>query len=96
MKRKFSLVAVTLLLTLAAFVAVTKASPPSGVTPTILARGTYNAFKVKSARHSPVKFKAEAKSQIDIVVRRHDYAVGRSRDGIATPAPSSSRSRWAS
>jgi hypothetical protein len=44
MKRRFSLVAVMLLLALAAFVAVTKASPPSGVTPTILARGTFDAF----------------------------------------------------
>ena len=87
MKQKFSLVAVTLLLTLAAFVAVTKASPPSGVTPTILARGTYNAFKVKSARHSPVKFKAEAKSQIDIVVRRHDYAVGSITGWHSHPGP---------
>ena len=88
MKRKFSLVAVILLLlALAAFVAVTKASPPSGVTPTILARGTYNAFKVKSARHSPVKFKAKAKSQIDIVVRRHDYAVGSITGWHSHPGP---------
>jgi hypothetical protein len=76
MKRKLSVVAVILLLALAALVGVTKASPPSGVTPTILARGTYDAFKVKSPHDSPVDFKAEAKSPVDFVVRRHDYAVG--------------------
>ena len=73
MKRTITLAAVLLLLALAAFAAVTKASPASGVTPTVLARGTFEPFKVKSAPHSPVDFKAKANSPIDIVVRRHDY-----------------------
>src|SRR5258708_36960971 len=47
MKRKLSLLAAMTLLALAVSVGVTMASPPSGVTPTILARGTYDAFKVK-------------------------------------------------
>jgi hypothetical protein len=47
---------------------------PSGVTPTVLARGTYDAFKVKSSPSPPVDFKAKAKSPIDMVVRKHDYA----------------------
>ena len=48
------------------------------------ARGSYGAFTVKSAPHSPVNFKAKARSPIDLVVRRHDYVVG-ARDGIAQP-----------
>jgi quercetin dioxygenase-like cupin family protein len=87
MKRKFSLVAMMLLLALAAFVAVTKASPPSGVTPTVLARGTFDAFKVKSAPGSPVDFKAKAKSPVDFVVRRHDYAVGSTTGWHSHPGP---------
>ena len=76
MKRRVLIVAAIPLLALAAFVAVTMASPPSGVTPTLLARGTYDAFKVKSPPDSPVDYKAEAKSPVDFVVRRHDYAIG--------------------
>ena len=34
------------------FVAVTMASPPSGVTPTVLARGTYDAFSVSPDPHA--------------------------------------------
>jgi hypothetical protein len=87
MKRKVSLLAALALLALAGFVAVTNASPPSGVTPTVLARGTYDAFKVKSSPQSPVDFKAKAKSPIDIVVRRHDYAVGASTGWHTHPGP---------
>jgi hypothetical protein len=61
------------LLALAAFVASAQAEPASGVTPTVLARGTYDAFKVRSHKKGPIDFKAEAKAPIDIVVRRHDY-----------------------
>jgi quercetin dioxygenase-like cupin family protein len=74
MRRRISLLAALALLGLAAFVAVTKAEPPSGVTPTVLARGTYDAFKVRSDQQGPIDFKAEAKSPIDIIVRQHDYA----------------------
>jgi len=61
---------------------ITWASPADGVTPTLLARGTYEPFKVRSAEVSPdllpldLDFKAEAKDPVDIVVRRHDYAPG--------------------
>ncbi len=58
---------------LAAFVVTTNAEPASGVTPTVLARGTFDAFKVKSDRQGPLAFKAEAKAPIDVVVRQHDY-----------------------
>jgi hypothetical protein len=87
MKRKLSLLAAMTLLTLAVSVAVTMASPPSGVTPTVLARGTYDAFKVKSSPNSPVDFKAKAKSAIDLVVRRHDYAVGSTTGWHTHPGP---------
>ena len=87
MKRKVFLVTATAALALVAFVAVTLASPPSGVTPTLLARGTYDSFKVKSAPGSPVEFKAKAKSPIDIVVRKHDYAVGGYTGWHSHPGP---------
>jgi len=64
------------LVSLGAFVAVTMASPPSGVTPTLLARGTYDAFHAKSDPKGPVRFKARAKAQLDFVVRKHDYNPG--------------------
>jgi hypothetical protein len=87
MKRKLSLLAAMTLLALAVSVAVTMASPPSGVTPTVLARGTYDALKVKSSPSSPVDFKAKAKSPIDLVVRRHDYAVGSTTGWHTHPGP---------
>lgn len=87
MKRRISLLAAFALLALAAFVAVTAASPPSGVTPTVLARGTYDASKVKSSPHSPVDFKAKAKSPIDVVVRQHNYAVGSTTGWHTHPGP---------
>jgi hypothetical protein len=73
------------LLTLA--VNVTFASPPSGVTPTLLARGAFDSFKVMSYPDGAGLFKAEAKQPIDIVVRRHDYAVGSSTGWHAHPYP---------
>lgn len=87
MKRRVSLLAALALLALAAFVAVTKASAPSGVTPTVLARGTFEAFKVSSSPQSSVDFKAKAKSPIDVVVRRHDYAVGSYTGWHSHPGP---------
>lgn len=87
MKWKLPLVAVLSLLVLTAFVAVTKASPPSGVVPTVLARGTFDAFKVKSDPHSPVDFDAKAKSPIDLVVRKHEYAVGSTTGWHSHPGP---------
>jgi hypothetical protein len=87
MRRRISLLAALALLGLAAFVAVTKAEPPSGVTPTVLARGTYDAFKVRSDQQGPIDLKAEAKSPIDIIVRQHDYAVGSTTGWHSHPGP---------
>lgn len=65
----------------------TTASPASGVTPTLLARGTYDEFKAMSYPDGSGLFKAEAKSPIDVVVRRHEYAVGGSTGWHAHPYP---------
>ena len=54
-------------------VTTTLASPASGVAPLVLARGTYDAFKVTSYPPGAGMFKAEAKDDIDVVVRKHDY-----------------------
>lgn len=76
--------AVTLVATIAT---MTIASSPSGVTPTLLARGSYDSFKVMSHPEANGLFKAEAKGPIDVVVRRHDYAVGGSTGWHAHPYP---------
>ena len=75
------------LLVLAALAAVALASPASGVTPTLLARGTYDAFKVKSDPNGPIEFEAEATASIDIVVRRHDYLAGSTTGWHSHPGP---------
>jgi hypothetical protein len=63
------------------------AQAASGVTPTVLARGTYKPFKVKTDNDSPIDFDARAKSHVDIVVRQHDYAVGGSTGWHSHPGP---------
>lgn len=52
---------------------VTWGSPVLGVTPTVLVRGSYEAFKVKSEEQA-LGFQAKSRSPVDIVVRQHDYA----------------------
>lgn len=79
------------LVTFAALVGVTAASPPSGVTPTLLARGAYEDFKVRSIPDSPVDFQVKAKSPVDVVVRKHDYLIGSHTGWHSHPGPVSSR-----
>lgn len=89
-KRRVSVpvaIAAVVLFALSAFVAITNASPPSGVTPTVLARGTYDAFKVRSDHRGPIDFKAKTKTPIDIVVRRHDYLPHSSTGWHGHPGP---------
>jgi len=57
-------------------VTITSASPPSNVTPTLLTRNTYPAFKVMSYPAGKGMFKAEAKGPVDMLVRQHDYLPG--------------------
>lgn len=61
------------------------AEPASDVTPTLLARGMYEPFKVET--ELPVDFEAKAKSHVDIVVRRHDYLPGGSTGWHSHPGP---------
>jgi hypothetical protein len=75
------------LVTFAALVSVTAASPPSGVTPSLIARGQYEDFRVKSVPGSPVEFDVKAKSPVDVVVRKHDYLVGSHTGWHSHPGP---------
>ena len=70
-----------------ACVMMTWASPAVGVTPTLIGRGTFDPFKVKSDSHSLIDFEARAKSAVDIVVRTHDYAAGGSTGWHTHPGP---------
>jgi hypothetical protein len=73
---------------LAAFVAVTRAEPPTGVTATVLARGTYDAFNVRSDPHGTIDgFRAHSTAPIDIIVRQHDYAIGSTTGWHSHPGP---------
>lgn len=74
-----------LLLTVCAL--ILSASPPVGVTPTLIGRGTYDAFRVKSDKNAPFDFDAKAKDPVDIVVRTHDYAAGGSTGWHTHPGP---------
>ena len=89
MRFKLGLLALTMtaLLALAAFVGATLASPPSGVTPTILARGTYPAFGVAPVPRGAVRFRARATAPLDMVVRKHDYAIGSNTGWHTHPGP---------
>ena len=90
MKRRLYIPALSVgmvVLVLATLVAASMASPPQGVTPTLLARGTYDSFKVRSYPQGADDFKAEAKAPTDIVVRRHDYLPGSSTGWHTHPGP---------
>jgi hypothetical protein len=63
---------------------VALADSPTRVTPTPVARGTYEAFKVRSLQEFGIDFKAEAKDAIDIFVRRHDYGAMLAGEPIAS------------
>ena len=67
---------------------VSWASPPSGVTPTLISRGTYPEFKVRADKHAyPIDFTARAKQPVDVVVRRHDYLAGSTTGWHSHPGP---------
>jgi hypothetical protein len=76
------------LVALAAFVAITRAEGPTGVTPTILARGAYGSFNVRSDPQGTIaNFRAHSTEPIDIIVRQHDYAVGSTTGWHSHPGP---------
>jgi len=70
-----------------AYAIVVFGSPPVGVTPKLLSRGTYEPFKVKTDHDSPVDFDAKAKAPLDIVVRQHDYTARSSTGWHTHPGP---------
>jgi quercetin dioxygenase-like cupin family protein len=82
-----ALVSVAALVGAATFATVVYGSPSSGVTPTLLARGTYPAYDVKTDAQSAVDFKAKAKDATDMVVQRHDFAPGASSGWHQHPGP---------
>ena len=89
-RRRFlltALAAATVPVVLAAYATIALASPASGVTPTLLARGTYGSFKVRSYPQGPDDFKAETKAPTDVVVRRHDYLPGSTTGWHSHPGP---------
>ena len=61
------------------------AQPASGVSPTLLIRATYDPFKVET--DSLFNFEAKAKTPVDVVLRRHDYAIGGSTGWHTHPGP---------
>jgi quercetin dioxygenase-like cupin family protein len=87
-KKRLSLVAATVIVALAALVGVTKASPPSGVTPTLVSRGTYAPFNVRSDPHGSIAdFRAFSTGSVDVVVQKHDYAPGATTGWHQHPGP---------
>jgi quercetin dioxygenase-like cupin family protein len=82
-----ALVSVLVLVAVAAFAAMVKASPSSGVTPTLLARSTYPGYDVKTDAQSPIDFKAKTKDVTDMVVQRHDFAPGATSGWHQHPGP---------
>src|SRR4029078_13322478 len=74
----FGTAAVAATMLLVVVVTATMASPATGITPTVLSRGTFTAFKDATYPAGQGMFKAEATDPIDIVVRKHEYAAGAS------------------
>ena len=70
-----------------AFGALSLASTPVDVTPTVLGRGTFDAFKLRTPPGSLVDLKLEAKNPLDVVVRIHDYAINSSTGWHTHPGP---------
>jgi quercetin dioxygenase-like cupin family protein len=74
MRRRISLAVAVALVASAAFVAITRAEPAQNVTATVLARGTFDAFNVRSDPHGEIAdFRAHSTQAIDLIVRQHDY-----------------------
>ena len=64
-----------------------QAEPPVGVTPTVIGRGTYGAFKVQAADADAVEFSSASGRPVDVVVRTHDYAPGSTTGWHTHPGP---------
>ena len=80
--------AATAMATLVGLTTVTHAEGPTGVTATVLSRGTLPSFNVRSDPHGPIAdFRAHSTDPIDLIVRKHDYAVGSSTGWHSHPGP---------
>jgi quercetin dioxygenase-like cupin family protein len=86
-RRSLTLAIVSATALVAVAVSLALASPATNVTPTVLARGTFDSFKVMSNPDNGGLFKAEAKAPIDFVIRQHTYAAGGSTGWHAHPYP---------
>jgi hypothetical protein len=81
------------MLGVAACVLIVKASPAVGVTATLIGRGTYNPFHVKTSDqplggpNALLDYEAMAKTMLDTVVQTHDYAPGASTGWHTHPGP---------
>ena len=67
---------------------MTWASPATGVTPTLIGRGTYDRFKINiPPGQAPFEYMAQAKPAIDMVVQTHDFQPGASTGWHQHPGP---------
>lgn len=65
-----------------------QAEPPTGVSATLLSRGTMDPFNVRSDPRGTVpNFRAHSTQPVDLVVRRHDYLAGSSTGWHTHPGP---------
>lgn len=64
---------------------VEQESAASGVTPTLMSRGTLAPFHIKS--RGDVDLEMKAKHPFDIITRKHDYAVGSYTGWHTHPGP---------
>jgi quercetin dioxygenase-like cupin family protein len=76
-----------ILAVLAGAISFSGASAPSGVTPTLLARGEFNEFSVKSDRDGPIDLQAKSRTPVDLVIRQHSYAPGSWTGWHSHPGP---------
>jgi hypothetical protein len=75
------------LLAVTAYTVMTRGSTPVGVTPTLIGRGTFERFKVKTDVQAPFDYMAQAKPAIDMIVRTNDYVPGASTGWHTHPGP---------
>jgi hypothetical protein len=82
-----NVIGLSCVLVFVACVVISRASTAVGVTPTLIGRGTYAPFHIKTGPHSLIDFDAKAKSDLDVVVRTHDYAANGSTGWHTHPGP---------
>ncbi|HUR14294.1 MAG TPA: cupin domain-containing protein [Mycobacteriales bacterium] len=72
----------------ASLVTASQAEPPTGVSATVLSRGTLDSFNVRSDPHGAIDgFRAHSTRPMDLVVRQHDYQAGSTTGWHSHPGP---------